>query len=64
MNNADFKVGDTVVVVDDPDLAFFPGTTGKVVKTGVQTAMGPGLIFETAEFGQLKGSYDCFARVQ
>ena len=59
-----FKVGDMVFVVDDPDLAFFPGITGKVVKIGVETSMGPGLIFETSEFGELKGSYDCFARVQ
>ncbi len=59
-----FKVGDTVVVVDDPDLAFFPGTVGTVVKVDVQTSMGPGLRFATEEFGELIGSYDCFARVQ
>jgi len=64
MRNHNFKVGDMVVVVDDPDLDCFPGITGKVTAIGVDTSMGPGLIFETAEWGPLKGSYDCFARVQ
>ena len=59
-----FKVGETVVVVDNPDLAFFQGATGKVVRLDVETSMGPRLVFETLEFGELRGSYDCFARIQ
>lgn len=58
-----FKVGDTVVVVDDSDVPF-SGVVGTVVEVGVETMGGPGLMFESAEFGKMKGSYDCFARVQ
>lgn len=60
---AAFKVGDTVVVVDDSDVPF-SGVVGTVVEVGVETMGGTGLIFESAEFGRMKGSYDCFARVQ
>jgi len=58
-----FKVGDTVVVVDDSDVPF-SGIVGTVVEVGVETMGGPGLMFESSEFGKMKGSYDCFTRVQ
>lgn len=59
-----FKVGEMVVVSDDQDNAPFCGVTGKVFEVGVSTAGGEGLIFDTVDYGLMKGCYDMFERVQ
>ena len=58
-----YRVGEKVVIADDSDL-IGAGIAGTVREIGVACAGGMGMIVDTQEFGQIKGSYDCFARVQ
>lgn len=59
----DFKPGDRVVVLEDPDAALFAGLTGTVLETGVPCMCGEGMIVESVEIGQFKGPYDMFGKV-
>jgi hypothetical protein len=59
----DFRPGDRVFVLDDPDAGIFQGIAGTVVEIGVACMMGEGMIVQSAEIGQFKGPYDMFGRV-
>jgi len=59
-----YKVGDAVVIVDDDPDIIGAGITGTVVEIDVECAAGLGMVVSTAEIGVIRGSYDCFARVQ
>lgn len=59
-----FKVGDRVVVRNDPDNDIFQGVVGVVERVGVDCVDGDGVLMDTAEFGRVRASYDMLERVQ
>lgn len=63
MDQPPFRVGDKVVVRNDPDNDVFQGLTGRVEYVGVACADGIGVVMDTVEFGRILASYSMIERV-